>query len=105
MARALDYDLGWVKFRVTRLGMYLYHRRFTLCFTWGSGWVGIPEFSRNVLGESGWALWWGWWSLELLCWGKYDPWGESAGESMRETWEWLEHGLLEGFGIEEEEEQ
>jgi hypothetical protein len=78
-----------MKFRITSNGAYLYHRRFTLSFTWRCRWTWLPELQRWALADGGWNLWWGWCALELLRWREGDDWGEEAGESMADTFEWL----------------
>ncbi len=67
---------GLQRFRLTRIAIYFYHRRFTLSFCWRLRWHCRPEWDSDVAGWNGWSLIWGWWKLEKLNFGPKDDWGE-----------------------------
>lgn len=72
-----------MKFRITRIALYAYHRRGTLSFGWRYRMQWWPEWYHDSFG---WFF--GFWrfGIELLVHDKNDPWGERHAEEMAEVW-------------------
>lgn len=66
--------------RITRIGVYFYHRRFTLAFTWKVRWRWLPWKDTDLGCNGGWALGWGWWMLKKNTFGPDDDWGVKQAE-------------------------
>lgn len=67
------------RFRLTRIGLYFYHRRYTLSFSWRGRWTNCPSLLRHTL-NGGWTLVCGPLILERDAWPEGDDWGEQTAE-------------------------
>gem|GEM_PF-5413953 len=74
---ATERPTGLRRIRITRLGIYFYHRRFTLSLTRGCRWKWLP--GRTRWDSSDGVIWGSAW-LEITWWEPGDDWGEKASE-------------------------
>lgn len=75
-----------VKFRITKIGAYIYLSRGTLSFSWRYRMPWWPEIAYD---SSGWFY--GFWrfGIEWMAFDHNDPWGEQRCEDMAGAWNML----------------
>lgn len=72
-----------MKFRITSIGMYIYHRRGTLSFSWRYRMPWWPEVSYD---SSGWFYGLGRFGVEWVAFDENDPWGGRRAEDQVSAW-------------------
>ena len=90
------------RIRFTRGGIYFYHRRYTLSFTWKCRWHWLPfRGIRDCNGSYGFG--WGYWMIEKLCFDPCDDWGVGQAKLAARIFEQLTTGKGPLIDLVEEE--
>ena len=82
-----------MKFRITKIGAYVYTKLWTLSFSWRYRMQWWPvEWFRD---SGGWFVGCGRFGIEQTAFEPDDEWGERRGEQMEEIWSMLSRQITD----------